>query len=244
MNDSNYRYNNTVAPYQPKLSEATKGAISKRSYQPEEKNYVNNDEIQRKDLDPSLDPASTQKRILVRVEYSNEGAIRQILQPNFTDRINVYDDWMKELERERIKTEKKLQKRRRWERRKQQLENTKKNNSEEDKENFDDLEDSDSSDEEEETQRAALHIREKKLCQNRVSYKAHSGRSFFRKVKTSVSLQLTLGWRSRVLTEVLPWMWIGDASMAANSTVLLKLGITHVMNCTHDVCNRIQSIMI
>lgn len=117
-----YRYNNVV-PYEPKLDDVTHGAVTKREYKNDDMVYLHDvDEIRHTDLDPSLNPDSTQKRAVVRVEYSDESKIRQDRQPNFRDRCAVYDAWMDELDEEKKRLAKLAAKRRRWEIRKKQLE--------------------------------------------------------------------------------------------------------------------------
>eukprot|EP01041_Mallomonas_annulata_P009014 gene9014-18668_t len=242
-------HNREVQIYHPTLNEPVELVKHRHHSHHDHKQKSKTDQIfedNRPPLNDTLDPLTTQKRILVRVQCSNEVQIRKINFPNFRDREEVHDNWLEEIEEEKKAAAKLEAKRKRWERRKRQLEksmndgaDSKEGDGEEDGEDFEEFEDSDddSDDDGDEVQQAALALREKKLCTNRRTYTSHNPRGLFSKVKTAIALSLTLGWRSKLLTEVLPWMWVGEASASENLAVLLKLGITHILNVTFEAKN-------
>mmetsp|Transcript_40402 Transcript_40402/g.41220 ORF Transcript_40402/g.41220 Transcript_40402/m.41220 type:complete len:430 (-) Transcript_40402:59-1348(-) len=205
----------------------------------------------RKPLDETLNPNSTQTRAVVRIAKSDELNIRKLLTPNNFDRVKVHDNWHEEREKEKKKEAKLEAKRKRWEKLKKRLSKSiERGDSLEEVEDIgDELKeyqeiDEEMDEEEDEVALAALSLREKRLCQFRNTYVSHNPKGFISKFRTALALSLDLGWRDPNVSEILPWLWVGDALTSANLPALTKMGITHILNVTSDLKNHFPDAFI
>jgi protein-tyrosine phosphatase len=84
---------------------------------------------------------------------------------------------------------------------------------------------------------AALQLKEQKLVRNRNSKLAYNTIPHSQVRWFATKMAYGLGKREPNVTQVLPWLWIGNAAYAQQLQYLMKLGITHIMNVTADVGN-------
>jgi len=90
-----------------------------------------------------------------------------------------------------------------------------------------------------------LEIKEKKVLASRDTAAYHRELSPYEAY--SKAAWFTLGWRAARVKEVgtkdkdvtliLPWLLLGRKELSSNLSVLFRLGITHILNVTHDVAN-------
>ena len=256
------RLKNRPVPVQPTLGEFVGPArnLSRNQKRKKNKKDDKSDEMLAslgRSIDESLDPCFTQSRYLEKVEMSAETDIRKELNPSYVDRVEIYNAWLVENKKRMRVIASTERKKRLWELRKRKLEAEKAGKdklgnsfsilavtgSTKNQENADEEQDlqqlqefeSDSESEEDEISKAAVFIREKKVLKLRRSYLAHAPVGAFPKIKTAIALTFSLGWRSKVVTPVLPWLYTGDSSISGNMPLLLKLGITHILNLSYEV---------
>jgi len=84
---------------------------------------------------------------------------------------------------------------------------------------------------------AALQLKEQKLVRIRNSKVAYNTIPHSQVRWFATKMAYGLGKREPNVTQVLPWLWVGNAAYAQQLQYLMKLGITHVMNVTADVGN-------
>ena len=84
---------------------------------------------------------------------------------------------------------------------------------------------------------AALQVKESKLMKARNTKKCYLPKNANSVGWFAWKLQYGLGKRDPRLTEVTPYIYIGDAQHVAGMQYLIKLGITHVLNVTCEVSN-------
>lgn len=80
-----------------------------------------------------------------------------------------------------------------------------------------------------------LEIKERKLLASRKTLLYHKEMSRWEKRK--LSLRMHYGWmgkRDRDITVVLPWLLLGRREVSTNQSMLLQMGVTHILNMTHD----------
>jgi hypothetical protein len=80
-----------------------------------------------------------------------------------------------------------------------------------------------------------LEIKERKLLATRKTQVYH--REWSRWEKRKLALKVSLNWmgdKNRDLTEVLPWLLLGRREVSTNQTLLLQMGVTHILNMTND----------
>lgn len=81
-----------------------------------------------------------------------------------------------------------------------------------------------------------LDIKERKLLASRNTLQYHREWSKWERHKQAFKVHYNwLGKRDRDLTEVLPWLLLGRREVSANQSLLLKLGVTHILNMTSDL---------
>ena len=94
--------------------------------------------------------------------------------------------------------------------------------------------------------RKALEVHEKTVLSTRHAYLSHVFPSTFRKHLLAYTLTLGLRqchiWTKKDPTEdyisqILPWLFIGQYESASNLNLLLKYNITHILNVTVDIDN-------
>ena len=186
----------------------------------------------------TLDPKYTQSRSFVTNACSDELKFRKESRPNFQDHLEIHTSIKLEEKKQAIENARLDRKRLQWEKRKRKLEkNNDKGPKDEDEveESLPDDDQSDTSEELNEKDSAAVFILEKKVLTLRKSYLAHGPVSTFAKTKTALALRFKLGWRSKVVTPVMSWLYIGSFECAQNIPLLLKLGITHILNLSYEV---------
>lgn len=82
-------------------------------------------------------------------------------------------------------------------------------------------------------------IKERKLLATRNTSVYHAELSPYQARK--LAFRLYMGWtgkRDKTLTVVLPWLLLGRRETSQSMPLLLKLGVTHILNVTHDQPNR------
>lgn len=80
-----------------------------------------------------------------------------------------------------------------------------------------------------------LEIKERKLLASRKTLQYHKEMSRWEKRK--LALRMHYGWmgkRDRDITVVLPWLLLGRREVSTNQSTLLQMGVTHILNMTHD----------
>lgn len=87
--------------------------------------------------------------------------------------------------------------------------------------------------------RELVGIKERKLLVTRNTAVYHAELSPYQARK--LAFRLYMGWtgkRDKTLTVVLPWLLLGRRETSQSMPLLLKLGVTHILNVTHDQPNR------
>lgn len=80
-----------------------------------------------------------------------------------------------------------------------------------------------------------LDIKERKLLATRKTLQYH--KEMTRWEKRKLSWKVHYGWmgkRDKDLTVVLPWLLLGRREVSSNQSLLLQMGVTHILNMTHD----------
>jgi len=80
-----------------------------------------------------------------------------------------------------------------------------------------------------------LDIKERKLLATRKTLQYH--KEMTRWEKRKLSWRVHYGWlgkRDKDLTVVLPWLLLGRREVSTNQSLLLQMGVTHILNMTHD----------
>lgn len=82
-----------------------------------------------------------------------------------------------------------------------------------------------------------MEIKERKVLATRNCMMYH--REYSRWDRRKIAFKVSLGYVSRNhdYSEILPWLLLGRREVASNIQILLKLGITHILNVTHDLPN-------
>jgi hypothetical protein len=81
-----------------------------------------------------------------------------------------------------------------------------------------------------------LEIKERKLLATRNTLQYH--RDWSRWERRKLAFKVQYGWmgkRDRDLTEVLPWLLLGRREVSNNQSLLLQMGVTHILNMTSDL---------
>lgn len=81
-----------------------------------------------------------------------------------------------------------------------------------------------------------LDIKERKLLATRNTLPYHQVLSKWQRRK--LAWKVYYGWlgkRDKEITEVLPWLLLGRREVSSNQALLLKLGVTHILNMTSDL---------
>lgn len=81
-----------------------------------------------------------------------------------------------------------------------------------------------------------LDIKERKLLASRKTLQYHKELTKWEKRK--LSLRMHYGWmgkRDKDITVVLPWLLLGRREVSTNQSMLLQMGVTHILNMTHDL---------
>jgi hypothetical protein len=82
----------------------------------------------------------------------------------------------------------------------------------------------------------AIFIKERRYVAGRCSARLHEPMTKFQiyRLATRIYWSLT-STRDKPVTQILPWMFLGSKTAAANLNYLLKHGFTHILNVTKDV---------
>lgn len=81
-----------------------------------------------------------------------------------------------------------------------------------------------------------LDIKERKLLATRNTLAYH--KEWTRWQRRKLAWRVHYGWlgkRDRDLTEVLPWLLLGRREVSSNQSLLLQMGVTHILNMTSDL---------
>ena len=87
--------------------------------------------------------------------------------------------------------------------------------------------------------RMKLEQKEKKLLRTRNSHTYHIFTENMRwmRRRLAVTLFMNIGFRSKDVTEIMPWLLLGPGSFAQQQHKLMEMGVTHILNVTEELDN-------
>jgi len=88
-----------------------------------------------------------------------------------------------------------------------------------------------------EYKRIKLEIKEKRVLRTRNSHEYHFPTEKWKRRINAFRLAWGLGARGKGTTEVLPWILLGPREEVMSQHKLIAMGVTHILNATHDVQN-------
>jgi hypothetical protein len=182
--------------------------------------------------------------------HSNEEEYRRTHYPTIHERVELQRDWAKEqLRQERFEAEKEAIKFR-MDKTQDEL-NGKESNEDEDKvlrdieEQLQLLQEEDEKEVEDVKRKITmkdyanqlLEIKEKKVLAQRRGDMFH--KEYTRWERRKIAFKVSMGYvkKNKDYSEIFPWLLLGRRDAASNIQTLLKLGVTHILNVTHDLPN-------
>ena len=208
---------------------------------------------------PTFWPAFTQTKRVETVVYSSEIELRKKQAPTMNDRVQLELDWARKKLKEAKENARREEEKKKWEDkilkeeellmqvRAGKIENEiKDGNDDYEEENIeesteDDVVQKTRADLEDEAEMAErlLKLKEEKFIRQRVSKKAHIRMKPWPLWR--LAMKISMGFtsaKSDAMSEILPWLYLGDGKSAEDQFKLSKLSITHIVNVTEEVKNR------
>lgn len=180
----------------------------------------------------------TQKKRIEKVYDSDEMKYRYENAPCIQDMLEIRSVYLKEKAREEKEKARKNRRKKELEEQQKRLDAALKSGKLDEIDDLEETVEDDDDPEDEELKMLALVIKERRICTQRQSYLVHTPLSksaiFFKALRS----KLFFPKRSQPYTYVLPWLILGrGGDITSNSNILMKLGITHIMNVTKDIPN-------
>jgi hypothetical protein len=87
-----------------------------------------------------------------------------------------------------------------------------------------------------ELRQAAIHMKELKFAAMRNSAPLHKKLNFMRKFVRANAVYWFVGVKTQPMSQVLPWLCVGNRDLSSKLGYLMSKGFTHVLNVTKEVC--------
>lgn len=211
----------------------------KKTYVPEEVNLeydANEEENAPSKTDVPLYHGFTQNRRIEATVFSSEAEYRSQVYPTINEMMEIRRVYLKRKEKERADEAKKEKRRLELQEEERKLrEKLKQGKISEDDADIAETVENDDDPEDEEFKLYALALKEKKLVNQRQSNIAHFPLSDYKIFSIGFKIKMFNAKLREGFTKVLPWLYVGRGDLASNTDFLMKLGITHVLNCTTHV---------
>lgn len=241
------------APIEPKGDNAVVDSyisLAKKVKAPEEEDINNRREVRYQP--PTMFPWLTQQKRVVTTVSSDELTLRKKQSPNVPERIDMQKEWLKVLDNDMKDKARKETLEKMWKAKVKAAEDAAASGGEIEFQAEDDPDmkqsggekkdeggiPDDHFEDEAEFKHKMMEIKEASFLKTRNTLPYHQVEKTEWEIKK-------LYWRywlgafetKREYTEVLPWLIVGNIDAAKDSRLLMKMNITHVMNCTNEVPN-------